>query len=857
MSFFQAQFGIPESELGVVSATDATAAATGLLPFVIVILVAVVLIAVLIFGLRGWLRRRSHAQGASFERIVIMVALPKYKSDQETRGGDNLQQIQEQISDAETFFSAIGGLKSQKGIVKWFTGRTDAMTFEIVVEDEVIKFYYSVPRFLMNFAEEQLLAQYPDAHIEIVEDYNIFSPSGTILGSYLTFKRPNVFPIKSYKDLDNDPLNALTNALSKIPEDAGVAIQFVVRSARPGWRSRGLAIAKNMKKGMSLDDAIKGKKKGERGLAGELTGVGAQPKDPNQPDRPYVLSPLEEEAVKGLEEKAAKAGLSANVRIVVSSQNAEHARQALDNVVSAFGQYSIYQFGNAFQKAVPNSKKKLVRDFIYRAFDDRYKIVVNAEEMASLWHLPLPTTETPNIHWLSARRAPAPVNIPESGLYLGVNEFRGVKTKVHIKREDRRRHMYIIGKSGSGKSVFMSNLINQDIENGEGVCVIDPHGDLVENVLGHIPKERIDDVVIFAPGDTDRPMGLNMLEARSEGEKDFVVQEMISIFYKLFPPEMIGPMFEHNMRNVMLTLMADIENPGTIAEIPRMFSDEAFQAQWVAKVKDPVVRAFWEKEMAKTSDFHKSEMLGYLISKVGRFVENEMMRNIIGQQKSAFDFRDIMDNKKILLVNLSKGKTGEVNSSLLGLIIVSKLQMAAMARADLPEEERQDFYLYIDEFQNFITDSIATILSEARKYKLDLILAHQYLGQLVESGGKTTVRDAVLGNVGSMFVCRVGVEDTEILAKEYEPVFSGYDLVNADKFTWYVKMIIENSTQKPFTLKGLPPQKGDVELAGKIKELSRLKYGKDKALVEANIMERTQLGSTGAAQGQPVGEQTG
>ena len=305
---------------------------------------------------------------------------------------------------------------------------------------------------------------------------------------------------------------------------------------------------------------------------------------------------------------------------------------------------------------------------------------------------------------------------------------------------------------------------------------------------------------------------------------------------------MIGPMFEHNMRNVMLTLMSDLETPGTIAEIPRMFTDDAFVAQWKKKLKDPVVRAFWDKEMAKTSDFHKSEMLGYLISKVGRFVENEMVRNIIGQSHSGFNFRDIMDNKKILLVNLAKGLVGEINSNLLGMIIVSKLQMAALERAALPEEQRHDFYLYIDEFQNFITESIATILSEARKYRLELIIAHQYLNQLVDNKGKNTVRDAVLGNAGTIVSFRIGVEDAEVLAKEFAPVFGAYDLINVEQYTAYIKLLIDNTAAKPFNMFTYPPTAGNKQLAAAIKELSRLKYGRPKEIVEAEIMERAQLG---------------
>jgi type IV secretory pathway TraG/TraD family ATPase VirD4 len=393
-------------------------------------------------------------------------------------------------------------------------------------------------------------------------------------------------------------------------------------------------------------------------------------------------------------------------------------------------------------------------------------------------------------------------------------------------------------------------MIIQDVQAGKGLCVVDPHGDLVEGVLPHVPKERADDIVLFEPFDLDRPMGLNMLEFKSEDQKDFAVQEMINIFYKLFPPEMIGPMFEHNMRNVMLTLMADQKNPGTIAEIPRMFTDQDYQKKWVAKLKDPVVRSFWENEMAKTSDFHKSEMLGYLISKVGRFVENEMMRNIMGQSHSAFDLRDIMDNEKVLLVNLSKGKTGEVNSELLGLIIVSKIQMAAMARADMPEEERKDFYLYVDEFQNFATDSFASILAEARKYRLNLIVAHQYVTQLEEN-----IRDAVFGNVGSFFTFRIGVEDAEIIAKEFDPVFSETDVINIERFHTYLRLMTNSQKSNPFTMATYPPYEGgSEEIAQAVKQLSRLKFGRDRKVVETEIMSRAQLGAQVATQ--PPAERT-
>ena len=380
-------------------------------------------------------------------------------------------------------------------------------------------------------------------------------------------------------------------------------------------------------------------------------------------------------------------------------------------------------------------------------------------------------------------------------------------------------------------------MIRQDIEQGRGVAVIDPHGELIEATLANIPEQRIEDVVLFEPFDLDRPMGLNMLEYDSPEQKDFAVQEMIAIFYKLFPPEIIGPMFEHYMRNAMLALMADKKDPGTLVEIPRIFTDPQFMKIRLEKVADPVVRNFWLKEWQQTTGQTRSDMLGYVVSKVGRFVENEMMRNIIGQPYCGFDLEKIMNQGKIFLVNLSKGFTGEVNSSLLGLILVSKTQMAAMKRAKIPEHERRDFYLYIDEFQNFTTDSIATILSEARKYRLNLILAHQYIPQLTDE-----IRNAVLGNVGTISAFRIGVNDAEFLEKQFEPEFSRFDLVNLDNFNLIVKMLIKNKVSSPFKMQTYPPQKGNLKIVEPIKKISKLKYGRPREIVEAEILQRSKLG---------------
>lgn len=798
---------------------------------------------------RFFLLRRVHGRGGGLELTILQITIPKFRRAEEATKEINIEQIRQQVAVVESLFAAIGGLKPQKKIKHWLFGRTDEMAFEIVARDKLIYFYVAVPKFLQVRIEEQISAVYPDAHIEPVEDYNIFTPTGTVVGMYLTLKRQTGLPIKTYQKLEADPLNAITNALSKVQDNEGVVIQYVIRSARPSWRKKGLAVAKRLQQGASFEEAIAGRTPG-KAKEGFFSFLKSESASKNQQqDASFRVSSTTEEAIKGIEQKASKAGVDVNIRLVVSAPTPERAEAALAELFSAFSQFSIYQFGNAFGRAIPPSKVRLVRRFIYRTFEEKYKFVLNTEEMASLWHLPLTTTETPNIHWMAARRGAAPVEVPGDApdhLFLGNNFYRGKKTPIYIKKGDRQRHMYLIGKSGTGKTEFMASMILQDIQKGYGVCVIDPHGDLIDKIAGSIPKERVDDVVVFDPADMDRPLGLNMLEAKTEEQKDFICQEMVSIFYKLVTdPSMIGPMFEHTMRNVMLTLMADKENPGTIAEIPRMLTDQEYADKWIVKLKDPMVRNYWEKEMAKTSDFHKSEMLGYLISKVGRFVENEMVRNIIGQSHSSFDFREIMDNNKILLVKLSKGLVGEINANLLGLIIVSKLQMTALGRADIEEHLRKDFYLYIDEFQNFVTNSIATILSEARKYRLCLIMAHQYLNQLVDNQGKAEVREAVLGNVGTTFVARIGPEDTEILQKIYEPYFSGYDLINSEKFTWYTKMIVDNTAVRPFTLstfnKNLP--KGNPELRKAVYELSRLKYGRDKALVNAEIMERSNIGT--------------
>ncbi|MBU0671016.1 MAG: type IV secretory system conjugative DNA transfer family protein [Patescibacteria group bacterium] len=803
--------------------------------------------------------RRLVKKPEAFHRKLLLIKVPK---EEDTQGQSDSpsyrrESMQQQISIADSMYATLGGLKPQRGWDVFWYGRNDHLSLEIVTDEEqMISFYASTPLYLIKLLEQQLQAQYEDATIEEVDEYNIFNPQGEALASNLKLSKEYFFPITTYDKMETDPLNALTNAMSKFDKGEGAAIQIIIRSADASWHTVPAKLATVMQQGKKFYQArrevlgnpflkswqyftrvfLKREEKYQKGLDVKT-------------DREYRLSPMEEEMVKSFEDKTAHAGFDVNIRVVASCASKEITEFKLNNILNAFAQYSSHEYGNSFEASSPSKDNELLENFIYRNFNPKNSMLLNTKEMTSIFHLPLSTTETPNIRWLIAKKAPPPFNMPKEGIILGNVEYRGKKTPVRIYREDRRRHVYVVGRSGSGKSVLLSDMAIQDIQNGEGVGVIDPHGDLIEDILPHIPKERADDVVIFNPSDIERPLGLNMLEFDSNEQKDFAVQEMNAIFYKLFGAEMIGPMFEHYMRNAMLALMDDEESGATIIEVPRMFTDNKFRADKLKNVTNPIVRNFWEQEYEQSQAGQQAaDMLSYVISKIGRFLTNDMMRNIVGQAKSGFNFRDIMDNQKIILCNLCKGTVGEVNSSLLGLIMVSKIQMAAMARATMKKEDRKDFYLYIDEFQNYTTDSIATILSEARKYMLDLTLAHQYIGQLVKDND-TSIRDAVFGNAGTIISFRVGVEDAETLAKEFAPVFNENDVINVEKYTANIKLLIQNTASRPFNMTTFMPDPGDEKIAKNLKELSRLKFGRDRAIVEAEIKERSAMDQLGGGAG--------
>jgi hypothetical protein len=485
-------------------------------------------------------------------------------------------------------------------------------------------------------------------------------------------------------------------------------------------------------------------------------------------------------------------------------------------------------------------EKRAAYDFIFRNFNEEAAMTLSVRELASIFHFPISTTETPKIKWLKAGAAPPPVNIPKEGILLGFNEYRGTKTDIRITDNDRRRHMYVIGQTGVGKSNYLQEMAKKDAQNGKGFCFIDPHGDAIEDILTAIPKERAEDVIIFDPADVERPIGLNMLEydpAHPE-QKTFVINEMIGIFDQLYDLKATGgPMFEQYMRNAMLLIMEDPESGSTLVEISKVLADEDFRRYKLSKCTNPIVHDFWTKEAEKAGgEAALANMVPYITSKLTAFISNDMMRPIIAQQKSTINFREVMDQGKIILINLSKGKIGEINARLLGMVVVGKILMAALSRVDQPEAERRDFYLYLDEFQNVTTNSIAQILSEARKYRLILLLAHQFIGQLKEEISK-----AVFGNVGSLVAFRVGPEDAEFLEKQFAPVFTAHDLVNVDNYQCFARLLMNNELTKPFNMKTFPPTAGKQDVANAMKELSRLRYGRDARLVNREIMERLKM----------------
>ena len=775
----------------------------------------------------------------SLEYVLYEVSLPDVKKEDDEKG------LKEMISSMEQFYSGMLSVEDPRNKGDYH------MSIELAVStgSEESIFYVSVPKSKSDLFEKHILSIFPHARLfEKKDDYNIFNEEGFSAGSYGKQLRNSIFPIKTYDQFDYDPLNVLLNTFSKIERaDEGAAIQIIFNPAGEYYVKRYKEALKEINKGVPLKKAIDIR----HTLGGEFLKAGKEfaldllkdlgPKTGNKEDKDKP-KPIDESAVENIKHKIESPIVTANMRIIASAKNRSRALDILSEIESAFNQFD-NTMGNAmkFERQEKGKLTNLFREYSFRLFNKEHQMPLNIKEVTSLLHFPtVAIKDSPYLKKSKAGTAPAPLGLQKEGILLGLNKDRNVETKVFMGKEDRLRHFYTIGQTGTGKTNFMKNLIIQDIKNGDGVCMIDPHGSDIQDVLANIPPERYEDVIYFDPSYTPRPMALNMLEydPRFPEQKTFVVNELFSIFQKLYGgnPESMGPMFEQYFRNATMLVIEDPETGNTLLDVSRVMANKAFRDLKVSRCKNPIVVQFW-KEIAEKAGGESSlaNIVPYITSKFDVFLANDIMRPIVSQEKSAFDFRDIMDNRKILLINLAKGRLGAINSNLIGLIFVGKILMAALSRVDSFGKDMAPFYLYIDEFQNITTDSISTILSEARKYKLSLTIAHQFIAQLDEK-----IKDSVFGNVGSIAAFRVGAEDAEYLAKQFEPTFTASDIMNIDNYNCYLKMLSGGIPVKPFNIATLASPKGNPELIDKLKELSYLKFGRERDEVEDAIAVKYQ-----------------
>ena len=759
----------------------------------IIVLGIILLLLIVAWSLFVIYLKYSNREVVSMNFVLLEIAVPK---DNEIK-----------IDAVEQMFASLFSIK-KGGFWQKFKAQQH-ISLEIVGKKEDIRFYISCHKDNMELIEKMVAGTYPGTRVKQVDEYNIFYKDAKVAFAELALKNNSFKPIKTYKDLPVDSLASITSALAKFGDNEAAAIQIIISPAESEWSKSGEGYVSKTKK----DEANPEKAK-------------------------FKMNPQDMEAITN---KTSKVGYLTTIRLVSIAPTEGQAKANLSNLKGTFSQFSGNQ--NGFSSRTIRLKQMFMVDFLYR-YQSMWgnNSVLSVDELATVWHLPNKTIETPHVYWLTAKSAPATGGFPSSGLWLGRSLYRGQERNIYIGEQDRLRHTYLIGRTGTGKTELLKSMIIQDMRAGKGLCFMEPHGEGIEELLELVPPERAEDVIFFDPSDKDRPIGFNLLEVGSIDEMNIVASSIINLMYKLYDPHktgMVGPRFEHAIRNAMLTV-AYI--PGaTFVEVNRALTDQKFVQEILPLVKDPIVRRYWTDQIAQTSDFHKSETLDYIASKFGRFVTNRMVRNIIGQAKSTLNFRTAMDEGKIVFLKLAKGLLGEEDANFLGLVLVPKILAAALSRQDTPREQRRPFFLYVDEFQNFATPDFAQMLSEVRKYNVGLILANQFVSQLDEQ-----VRDAIFGNTGTLMAYRVGVQDASILSKEFEPIFHEQDLANIEAQNIYVKTIVNGTPVPPFSMNVMKDLKaeraqGSPEVARMIKELSRLKYGTDIEEVEAEIEKRAKL----------------
>ena len=745
--------------------------------------------------------------------------------------------LAELVSSMEQFYAGMLSISDKKTY-----GEID-MSFEIAISNigEEVVFYVAVPDVKRDLFEKQFMSVFPEGRLlEKKDDYNIFNEKGESIGAYGALERSFAFSLKTYKDFDYDPLNVLLSSFSKIEKAGeGASIQIIFNPAGGTYNKQvsktieKINLGKTIKEATDFNDSI-----GKSFLKVGKDIFGFDKKKDDKKEAPSS------EELENIKIKAGSPIIETNIRLVVSAGDKKRALDLLEEIKSSLNQLQ-NSFGNSisWKHATGRRLRKMIADFTYRRFNKKEKLLINLKELSTIYHFPKDLLKSsPHLKKSKAGTAPAPADISESGILLGINKHQGLSRKIYFSPDDRLRHFYTIGQTGTGKTTLLKNMIAQDIRNGEGVCFIDPHGSDIDDVLALVPKERLEDVIYFDPARADMIMTLNMLEydKNHPEQKTFVVNEMLSIFDKLFDMKTAGgPMFEQYFRNSVLLAIDDPNEQGTLLDVSRVLSDKSYRDMKLERTNNIVVREFWKNIAEKAGgEASLGNIVPYITSKFDVFLSNDIMRPIIAGKKSSFNFRDIMDNKKILLVNLSKGRLGDINSNLIGLILVGKILMSALSRADVLGQSGREiapFYLYIDEFQNVTTPSIATILSEARKYKLSLNIAHQFIAQLDEK-----IKDAVFGNVGSMAVFRVGSDDAEYIQKMFDPTFTISDILNIDNKNAYLKMLFSGRPERPFSMEVPAPELGDRSRVDDMKKFSYLKYGRSRAEVEEEIARKYQ-----------------
>lgn len=805
------------------------------LPVIIVVVTILAVIGTVVFLVYRQTLRDAKNYERGLKMVPLLIHLPPASDDIEGENRDKRDLTEEVLSQAQVMYNIISSTAT-KGFKTKIYGQRH-ISFELMAREGLVYYYAVVPTVLIDVVRQAVAAAYPSARLEETTEHNMFSQvggmSGTIGGEF-TLRKSFSYPIATYLESKRDASRALLNALSAATKEDGIGIQVLLRPANESWTKVAIAAADKITK----DKGVK-----KPGLAGAFAPKSLmealwKPPESEEKKAEEQLNAVEQSIIEAIQEKTRYPGYEVLIRVVVSSNTATRSQALLKNIVSAFALFDSPTF-NGFKFNLSKNIEELTTSFIFRFFPQQVtQNILNSVELATIFHLPdqnsIPTSQ---VKRQMSKQVDGPTQVMEEGLLLGYNEFRGVKKPIRLSANDRRRHIHIIGQTGVGKSVLQENLAYQDMMDGRGFAFVDPHGDSVEALLSKIPKERVEDVVYFNPSDMANPVGLNMFEFDHPDQKDFLVQEAISMLYGLYDPGhtgIVGPRLEHIFRNCALLLMSDPAG-GTFIDIPKLLVDEEFMKSKLKYVTDQQVLDFWTKEFpASQRSSEAGEVISWVVSKFGPFISNDAMRNIIGQTKSGFNFPEIMNGNKILLVNLSKGKMGDLNSKLLGIIFVMKFQAAAMARANIPEEERKDFTLYVDEFQNFATDSFETILSEARKYRLSLVLGNQFMTQLKEE-----LREAIIGNVGTTVTGRIGITDAEIMVKRYTPVFDAEDLTKLPNHESVVVAQIQGVPSAPFSMSWVPPMgESNSKLADALKRLSAAKFGRPRAQIEKEIFER-------------------